>query len=68
VEYVFDRIRKILERLREAKHIFLFLDYDGTLTPIVSRPEEAHLSREMKGLLSNLKKKEPVAQARCLIK
>ncbi len=56
MDYVFDRIRRILERLREAKHIFLFLDYDGTLTPIVSHPEEAHLSGEMRGLLLNLKK------------
>jgi trehalose 6-phosphate phosphatase len=56
VEYVFDRTRRILEQLRESKHIFLFLDYDGTLTPIVFDPEEAHLSGEMKDLLLNLKK------------
>jgi alpha,alpha-trehalase len=32
----------------------LFLDYDGTLTPIVRRPEEATLSGEMRRLLSEL--------------
>lgn len=54
--YLFDRIEKILKRLKGMKRIFLFLDYDGTLTPIVSHPREAYLSGEMRGLLSTLKK------------
>lgn len=41
------------ERIR-AKELALFLDYDGTLTPIVRRPEEATLSDEMRSLLSEL--------------
>lgn len=32
----------------------LFLDYDGTLTPIARRPEEATLSSEMRSLLHRL--------------
>jgi trehalose-phosphatase len=32
----------------------VFLDYDGTLTPIVSRPEDAVLSVEMRSLLRHL--------------
>ncbi|MBE9129408.1 MULTISPECIES: trehalose-phosphatase [unclassified Coleofasciculus] len=32
----------------------LFIDYDGTLTPIVKRPEEAALSEEMRSLLRQL--------------
>ncbi|HAJ57077.1 MAG TPA: trehalose-phosphatase [Candidatus Omnitrophica bacterium] len=36
------------------KNIFLFLDYDGTLTPIVGRPEDAVLSAQARGLLSSL--------------
>ncbi len=43
-----------------AKPVF-FLDYDGTLTPIVSRPELAVLSSEMKDILKHLCKKYPVA-------
>jgi alpha,alpha-trehalase len=31
-----------------------FLDYDGTLTPIVERPEQADLSPEMRAILKNL--------------
>jgi len=56
LDYLFGRINKILERLRAAERLFLFLDFDGTLTSIVSHPEEARLSDEMKGLLLDLKK------------
>ena len=38
-----------------AQHeLALFLDYDGTLTPIVDRPEQATLSQDMRSLLSRL--------------
>jgi alpha,alpha-trehalase len=37
-----------------GKELALFLDYDGTLTPIVRRPEEATLSDEMRVLLAEL--------------
>jgi len=63
VDHLFDRINKIVERLRLAERIFLFLDYDGTLTPIVSQPEEAYLSREMKRLLLNLKRNPRIQMA-----
>lgn len=43
--------------------LFIFLDYDGTLTPIVSRPEKAVLKPEMKGLLRWLSKKKGVRLA-----
>ena len=56
MDYLFDRIEKILARLKRAKCIFFFLDYDGTLTPIVSSPEQAILSEETKALLLDLKK------------
>jgi trehalose-phosphatase len=35
--------------------LYLFLDYDGTLTPIVSHPDKAKLSGEVRDLLSALK-------------
>ena len=56
MDYLFDRIEKILARLKIAKCIFFFFDYDGTLTPIVSHPEKAILSEETKALLLALKK------------
>jgi alpha,alpha-trehalase len=40
---------------RLAQHeLALFLDYDGTLTPIVDRPEQATLSETMRSLLTRL--------------
>ncbi|GAB4274565.1 MAG: hypothetical protein Kow0056_03030 [Coriobacteriia bacterium] len=39
----------------------LFLDYDGTLTPIVERPEDALLSNDMRSVLSRLTDTLPVA-------
>lgn len=56
MDYLFDRIEKILARLKTANRIFFFFDYDGTLTPIVSRPEKAILSKETRALLLALKK------------
>ena len=44
---------EIASRL-ESKRAALFLDYDGTLTPIVSQPEYAVLSDEMRGVLRRL--------------
>jgi len=53
---------------RKAKSVFMssnkpvfFLDYDGTLTPIVDRPDLAVLSPEMKDILERLIKKYTVA-------
>jgi len=36
------------------KQIAVFLDYDGTLTPIVERPEQAVMSEDMRGVLKSL--------------
>jgi alpha,alpha-trehalase len=46
--------------LSDRKPIF-FLDYDGTLTPIVQRPELAVLSNEMKDVLKRLSEKYTTA-------
>jgi trehalose-phosphatase len=45
-----------LKKELSCKHIMLFLDYDGTLTPIVSTPEKAFISQEVKELLNELSK------------
>jgi trehalose-phosphatase len=47
--------------LLKNKKPALFLDYDGTLTPIVSRPEQAIISQEIKDLLAKLATKYTVA-------
>jgi trehalose-phosphatase len=45
-----EHLDELLERMTRGR-LALFLDYDGTLTPIVRRPEDAVLSPEMRDLL-----------------
>ncbi len=52
--YLFGRWLEVEGRLRSALGVFLMFDYDGTLTHIASRPEEAKLSPEVRGLLKSL--------------
>ena len=46
--------------LLNKKKVIFFLDYDGTLTPIVSRPELAKISDEMKETVKKLSQKHQV--------
>jgi trehalose 6-phosphate phosphatase len=55
-----DWLGEILAFARD-KRIAMFLDYDGTLTPIVSHPEDAWLSDSMRKALSELAARMPVA-------
>ncbi|MEM9905309.1 MAG: trehalose-phosphatase, partial [Cyanobacteria bacterium P01_D01_bin.44] len=50
-----------LQQRFEHHRLALFLDYDGTLTPIVRRPEAAQLSAKMRSHLSALAHQIPVA-------
>jgi trehalose 6-phosphate phosphatase len=45
---------KVVKQLRDANRILLLLDYDGTLTPIVQRPELADLPHSVRRLLEVL--------------
>ncbi|PIZ13225.1 MAG: trehalose-phosphatase, partial [Elusimicrobia bacterium CG_4_10_14_0_8_um_filter_37_32] len=46
--------KTILRKIKKSNKILLFLDYDGTLTPIVSKPEAAVLSHRTKKILKIL--------------
>lgn len=50
-----------IERRIGRKTPAIFLDYDGTLTPIVSRPGEAKLAPERRDLLAKVAKRFPLA-------
>ena len=50
-----------LARQLESKQPVLFLDYDGTLTPIVARPELALLDEAVRHTLAALAQRCPVA-------
>lgn len=50
-----------IRRLAQGKRLAVFLDYDGTLTPIVDQPEDALLSGKLREILSDLAEHFPVA-------
>lgn len=49
----------VAARIKEAEHILLLIDYDGTLTPIVKKPELANLSPQVKECLQELAESPP---------
>jgi trehalose-phosphatase len=55
MKYLFEDWENIQARIRRARNLFLFVDYDGTLTPIVSRPELALCPSEVKRHLGKLR-------------
>lgn len=56
----FERPEELGRRLAGRKPA-VFLDYDGTLTPIVERPELAVLSESMRGIVRDLSRRCQVA-------
>jgi trehalose-phosphatase len=54
---------EVQDAVRRARHILLLLDFDGTLTPIVARPELAVLPEEVRGLLRDLHAQQQVQVA-----
>ncbi|MFH1032041.1 MAG: trehalose-phosphatase [Chloroflexota bacterium] len=57
MEHLLTRWQDISQQLKDAKHILLLIDYDGTLTPIVGRPEMADLADNVRQLLESLKRR-----------
>ncbi len=55
MKHLFTHWENIHAKIRRARDLFLFLDYDGTLTPIVSRPELALCPSEVKTNLERLR-------------
>lgn len=53
--YLFDDWDRLKENIR-GRNLFLFLDFDGTLSPIVATPELAVLPKETKNVLEKLTK------------
>lgn len=55
MKFLFEDWQTVQHRIRQAQTLFLLLDYDGTLTPIVDRPELARIPPEVKALLERLR-------------
>ena len=54
------RDRDELTRQFEGRRLAVFLDYDGTLTPIVDRPDDAVISESMRAAVRALAQRCPV--------
>ena len=54
--YLFKQWDKVSDRIKKSPRVFLFFDYDGTLTPIVSTPQEAKFPPRTKALIRKLQK------------
>jgi len=57
MEHLFDHWKEI----DLAPETLLLMDYDGTLTSIVDRPELAVLSDDMRDVLRKISKRYPIA-------
>jgi len=55
VNHLFEDWESIQTKIQQAQNLFLLLDYDGTLTPIVSLPELALCPFEIKRVLEELR-------------
>ena len=55
-----------LARRLSGKEPAVFLDYDGTLTPIVDRPEDALISESMRDAVRGLARRCPACVEGCL--
>lgn len=54
MEHAFSAWPAVAQKLGKARRVLLLSDFDGTLTPIVDRPESAVLSHDIKRLLQRL--------------
>lgn len=51
MKYLWNHIETIERRIRESSEILLFLDFDGTVSPIVKNPDEARIDSEVETIL-----------------
>jgi trehalose 6-phosphate phosphatase len=54
MEHLLTAWATVLEQMQKAKHILFLSDFDGTLTPIVERPELAVMADDTRRLLQTL--------------
>ena len=54
MKYLFEEIKEVEKKVQSAEKVFLFLDYDGTLVPIKSRPELAVFPAPTRKLIKKL--------------
>jgi trehalose 6-phosphate phosphatase len=63
IQPLFDHLSGIAATVAAARHLLLFLDFDGTLSPIVEEPERAQLPLDTRNTLRTLASREGVSLA-----
>jgi len=59
-DFLFDHILRIYKKFQKSEHIFLFLDYDGTLVPFKDTPTQVATPKEIKKVIKQLIKSPKV--------
>ncbi len=60
MKYLFDNLSEIEKKLRSIRGILLMFDFDGTLSPLASTPQQAKFPNNIKNLISKCSKFFPV--------
>jgi len=60
---ILDNLAEIEKRVAEASRLAIFLDFDGTLSPIVSNPEDAQLGPQLRPILQELAGRDDISIA-----
>ena len=55
---LFDEIREVENRIKQASHVLLCVAYDGTLAQFAATPLDAHLSPQMERVLQSVSEHE----------
>jgi len=58
-----DNLAQIESRIADAPHLAVFLDFDGTISPLVREPEKAQLDEKLRPVLQKLNEREDVSIA-----
>ncbi|MBZ5672634.1 MAG: trehalose-phosphatase [Acidobacteriia bacterium] len=58
--HLFSCWNEVAQRIRRASAIALFLDFDGTLSPLCPRPEDVHLSGATRNVVATLARKSRI--------
>ena len=54
MEHLLSAWPQLIAQLRSARQVLLLMDFDGTLTPIVDKPEMANLAEETRRIIETL--------------
>lgn len=60
---ILDNLAQIERPIAEAAHLAVFLDFDGTLSPLVPDPEDARLEEQISPILRQLAERDDVSIA-----